>query len=211
MSYDGRKKEPVTLPIKFPLLLAQGAEGIAVGLSSKILSHNFNELIDATVAYLKGEEFALYPDFPTGGFIDVTRYNDGERGGSVRVRSKIDKIDNKTLEITDIPYGKTTETLIDSIIKAQEKGKIKIRKVEDNTAEFADIIVHLLPGTSSDKAIDALYAFTDCEISISPNCFALSTITNRISLTLATFYATALTLQKTCFAPGTGNSKKRIP
>ena len=174
MSYDGRKKEPVTLPIKFPLLLAQGAEGIAVGLSSKILPHNFNELIDAAVAYLKGEEFALYPDFPTGGFIDVTRYNDGERGGSVRVRSKIDKIDNKTLEITDIPYGKTTETLIDSIIKAQEKGKIKIRKVEDNTAEFADIIVHLLPGTSSDKAIDALYAFTDCEISISPNCCVIN-------------------------------------
>lgn len=174
MSYDGRKKEPVTLPIKFPLLLAQGAEGIAVGLSSKILPHNFNELINAAVSYLKGEEFALYPDFPTGGFIDVTRYNDGERGGSVRVRSKIDKIDNKTLEITDIPYGKTTETLIDSIIKAQEKGKIKIRKVEDNTAEFADIIVHLLPGTSSDKAIDALYAFTDCEISISPNCCVIN-------------------------------------
>lgn len=174
MSYDGRKKEPVTLPIKFPLLLAQGAEGIAVGLSSKILPHNFNELIDAAISYLKGEEFALYPDFPTGGFIDVTRYNDGERGGSVRVRSKIDKIDNKTLEITDIPYGKTTETLIDSIIKAQEKGKIKIRKVEDNTAEFADIIVHLLPGTSSDKAIDALYAFTDCEISISPNCCVIN-------------------------------------
>lgn len=174
MSYDGRKKEPVTLPIKFPLLLAQGAEGIAVGLSSKILPHNFNELIDAAISYLKGEEFALYPDFPTGGFIDVTRYNDGERGGSVRVRSKIDKIDNKTLEITYIPYGKTTETLIDSIIKAQEKGKIKIRKVEDNTAEFADIIVHLLPGTSSDKAIDALYAFTDCEISISPNCCVIN-------------------------------------
>ena len=174
MSYDGRKKEPVTLPIKFPLLLAQGAEGIAVGLSSKILPHNFNELIDAAVAYLKGEEFALYPDFPTGGFIDGTRYNDGERGGSVRVRSKIDKIDNKTLEITDIPYGKTTETLIDSIIIAQEEGKIKSRKVEDNTAEVADIIVHLLPGTSSDKAIDALYAFTDCEISISPNCCVIN-------------------------------------
>ena len=174
LSYDGRKPEPVTLPIKFPLLLAQGAEGIAVGLSSKILPHNFNEILDAAVAYLRGEDFALYPDFPTGGFIDVSKYNDGERGGSVRIRSKIEKIDNKTLEITDIPYGKTTGTLIDSIIKAQEKGKIKIRKVDDNTAEHADIIVHLVPGTSSDKTIDALYAFTDCEISISPNCCVIS-------------------------------------
>ena len=174
LSYDGRKHEPVTLPIKFPLLLAQGAEGIAVGLSSKILPHNFNEILDAAVAYLRGEDFALYPDFPTGGFIDVSKYNDGERGGSVRIRSKIEKIDNKTLEITDIPYGKTTGTLIDSIIKAQEKGKIKIRKVDDNTAERADIIVHLVPGTSSDKTIDALYAFTDCEISISPNCCVIS-------------------------------------
>ncbi|MGM9833510.1 MAG: DNA gyrase/topoisomerase IV subunit A [Candidatus Limisoma sp.] len=174
LSYDGRKPEPVTLPIKFPLLLAQGAEGIAVGLSSKILPHNFNEILDAAVAYLRGEEFALYPDFPTGGYIDVSKYNDGERGGSVRIRSKIDKIDNKTLEITDIPYGKTTGTLIDSIIKAQEKGKIKIRKVDDNTAERADIIVHLVPGTSSDKTIDALYAFTDCEISVSPNCCVIS-------------------------------------
>ena len=174
LSYDGRKPEPVTLPIKFPLLLAQGAEGIAVGLSSKILPHNFNEILDAAVAYLRGEDFALYPDFPTGGFIDVSKYNDGERGGSVRIRSKIEKIDNKTLEITDIPYGKTTGTLIDSIIKAQEKGKIKIRKVDDNTAERADIIVHLVPGTSSDKTIDALYAFTDCEISISPNCCVIS-------------------------------------
>ena len=155
-------------------MLAQGAEGIAVGLSSKILPHNFNEILDAAVAYLRGEEFQLYPDFPTGGFIDVSKYNDGERGGSVRIRSKIDKIDNKTLEITDIPYGKTTGTLIDSIIKAQEKGKIKIRKVDDNTAERADIIVHLVPGTSSDKTIDALYAFTDCEISVSPNCCVIS-------------------------------------
>ena len=174
LSYDGRKPEPVTLPIKFPLLLAQGAEGIAVGLSAKILPHNFNEILDAAVAYLRGEDFALFPDFPTGGFIDVSKYNDGERGGSVRIRSKIEKIDNKTLEITDIPYGKTTGTLIDSIIKAQEKGKIKIRKVDDNTAERADIIVHLVPGTSSDKTIDALYAFTDCEISISPNCCVIS-------------------------------------
>ena len=170
VSYDGRKPEPLTLPVKFPLLLAQGAEGIAVGLSSKILPHNFNEILDAAVAYLRGEDFALYPDFPTGGYIDVSKYNDGGRGGSVRVRAKIEKIDNKTLEITDIPYGKTTGTLIDSIIKAQEKGKIKIRRVDDNTAEHADIIVHLIPGTSSDRAIDALYAFTDCEVSISPNC-----------------------------------------
>ena len=170
LSYDGRKKEPVTLPAKFPLLLAQGVEGIAVGLSSKILPHNFNEILDAAVAYLRGEEFVLYPDFMTGGFIDVSRYNDGERGGVVKVRAKIEKIDNKTLAITEIPYGKTTGTLIDSILKAFEKGKIKIRKVDDNTAETALILVHLLPGTSSDKAIDALYAFTDCEINISPNC-----------------------------------------
>lgn len=174
VSYDGRKPEPLTLPVKFPLLLAQGAEGIAVGLSSKILPHNFNEILDAAVAYLRGEDFSLYPDFPTGGYIDVSKYNDGGRGGSVRVRAKIDKIDNKTLEITDIPYGKTTGTLIDSIIKAQEKGKIKIRRVDDNTAEHADIIVHLIPGTSSDRAIDALYAFTDCEVSISPNCCVIS-------------------------------------
>lgn len=170
LSYDGRKKEPVTLPSKFPLLLAQGVEGIAVGLSSKILPHNFNEIIDAAVSYLRGEEFVLYPDFVTGGMIDVSRYNDGERGGAVKVRSKIEKIDNKTLAITEIPYGKTTGTVIDSIIKAFEGGKIKIRKVDDNTSESARIIVHLLPGTSSDKTIDALYAFTDCEVSISPNC-----------------------------------------
>lgn len=174
MSYDGRKAEPLILPVKFPLLLVQGAEGIAVGLSSKILPHNFNELLGAAIAYLRGEEFALYPDFPTGGYIDVSKYNDGERGGSVRVRAKIEKIDNKTLEITDIPFGKTTGTLIESIIKAQEKGKIKVRRVDDNTAEHADIIVHLIPGTSSDRAIDALYAFTDCEVSISPNCCVIS-------------------------------------
>ena len=174
VSYDGRKPEPLILPVKFPLLLAQGAEGIAVGLSSKILPHNFNEILDAAISYLRGEEFHLYPDFPTGGYIDVSKYNDGERGGSVRVRAKIEKIDNKTLEITDIPYGKTTGTLIESIVKAQEKGKIKIRKVDDNTAEHADIIVQLVPGTSSDRAIDALYAFTDCEVSISPNCCVIS-------------------------------------
>ena len=169
-SYDGRKKEPVTLPSKFPLLLAQGAEGIAVGLSSKILPHNFNELIDASIAYLRGEEFSLLPDFATGGFIDASRYNDGRRGGVLKVRAKIEKVDNRTLAITEIPFGRTTVTLIDSILKAFEKGKIKIRRVDDNTAQEARIIVHLLPGTSSDKAIDALYAFTDCEVSISPNC-----------------------------------------
>lgn len=174
LSYDGRKKEPVTLPVKFPLLLSQGVEGIAVGLSSKILPHNFNEIIDAAVAFLRGEEFALYPDFPTGGFIDVSRYNDGERGGSVRIRAKIEKVDNKTLAVTEIPYGKTTATVIDSILKAFESGKIKIRKVDDNTAENANIIVYLQPGTSSDRTIDALYAFTDCEVSVSPNCCVIS-------------------------------------
>lgn len=174
LSYDGRKKEPVVLPSKFPLLLFQGVEGIAVGLSSKILPHNFNEIIDAAIAHLKGEEFTLYPDFVTGGFIDISRYNDGERGGVVKVRAKIEKIDNKTLAITEIPYGKTTGALIDSILKAFEKGKIKIRKVDDNTAEHALILVHLLPGTSSDRTIDALYAFTDCELSISPNCCVIA-------------------------------------
>lgn len=169
-SYDGRKKEPVTLPVKFPLLLFQGVEGIAVGLSSKILPHNFNEILDACTSYLRGEEFRLYPDFITGGFVDVSRYNDGERGGSVKVRAKIEKIDNKTLAITEIPYGKTTRAVIDSILKAFEKGKIKIKKVEENTSDQANILVHLLPNTSSDKAIDALYAFTDCEVAISPNC-----------------------------------------
>ena len=169
-SYDGRKNEPVTLPAKFPLLLAHGAEGIAVGLSSKILPHNFNEIIDAAVSYLSGEDFVLYPDFPTGGFIDVSRYNEGRRGGAVKIRAKIEKVDNRTLAVTEIPYGKTTGIIIDSILKAYEKDKIKIRKVDDNTAEKACILVHLQPGTSSDKAIDALYAFTDCEVSVSPNC-----------------------------------------
>lgn len=169
-SYDGRNREPVTLPVKFPLLLAQGVEGIAVGLSSKILPHNFNELCDAAIAYLKGEDFQLYPDFQTGGAIDVSRYNDGERGGVIRVRAKITKIDNKTLCINEIPYGKTTSSLIDSILKANEKGKIKIKKVEDNTAGKVEILVHLAPGVSSDKTLDALYAFTDCEVNISPNC-----------------------------------------
>lgn len=169
-SYDGRNKEPVTLPVKFPLLLAQGVEGIAVGLSSKILPHNFNELCDASIAYLHGESFQLYPDFLTGGSIDVSRYNDGERGGVVRVRAKISKVDNKTLAIHEIPYGKTVANVCDSIVKANEKGKIKIRKVEDLTSGNVEILVHLAPGTSSDKTIDALYAFTDCEVNISPNC-----------------------------------------
>ena len=168
-SYDGRNEEPVTLPVKFPLLLAQGADGIAVGLASKILPHNFNELISACIAHLRGEEFQLYPDFPTGGMIDVSRYNDGLRGGAVKVRAKISKIDKRTLAITEIPYSTTTESLKDSIIKANDKGKIKIRKVDDNTAEKVEIVIQVAPDESSDKTIDALYAFTDCEVSISPN------------------------------------------
>ena len=170
LSYDGRNKEPITLPAKFPLLLAQGAEGIAVGLSSKVLPHNFNELCDAAVHYLKGEPFTIYPDFPTGGAIDVGKYNDGQRGGVLKVRAKIDKLDNKTLVITEIPFSKTTGSLIDSITKAVEKGKIKARKIEDVTSANVEILVHLAPGTSSDKTMDALYAFSDCEINISPNC-----------------------------------------
>ena len=170
LSYDGRNKEPITLPAKFPLLLAQGAEGIAVGLSSKILPHNFNDICDAAVSYLHGEPFQLYPDFPTGGSIDVSKYNDGQRGGVLKVRAKIEKLDNKTLVIREIPFGKTTTTLIDSILKAIEKGKIKARKVDDNTAAEVEIQVHLAPGVSSDKTLDALYAFSDCEMNISPNC-----------------------------------------
>jgi topoisomerase-4 subunit A len=169
LSYDGRNKEPVTLPVKFPLLLALGVEGIAVGLASKILPHNFLELIDASIDYLQGKDFVLYPDFPTGGMIDVSRYNDGKRGGVVKVRSKIEKLDKKALVITEIPYGKTTTTLIESIIKASEKGKIKIRKIDDNTSANVEIVIHLMPGVSPDKTIDALYALTDCEYSISPN------------------------------------------
>jgi len=170
LTYDGRNKEPVALPVKFPLLLAQGGEGIAVGLSSKILPHNFNELIDAAIKHLQGKSFEIYPDFPTGGNADFSKYNDGMRGGQVRVRAKIEKLDKKTLVIRDLPFGKTTGTLIDSIIKANDKGKIKIKKIDDNTAEFVEIMVHLAPNISSDKTIDALYAFTDCEVSISPNC-----------------------------------------
>lgn len=169
-SYDGRNKEPITLPVKFPLLLAQGAEGIAVGLSSKILPHNLNEICDAAIAYLRGEEFRLYPDFPTGGSIDVSKYNDGQRGGVLKVRAKIEKLDNKTLVIKEIPFSKTTTTLIDSILKAIDKGKIKAKKVDDNTAAEVEIQVHLAPGVSSDKTLDALYAFSDCEVNISPNC-----------------------------------------
>ena len=171
MSYDGRKKEPIHLPIKFPLLLAQGVEGIAVGLNSKILPHNFCEICDAALSYLRGEEFQLYPDFQTGGEIDVSRYNDGERGGAVRIRAKIQKSDdNRTLIITEIPFGTTTSKIIETIMRAVQKGKIKIRKVDDYTAEEARIEVQLAPGSSSDKTIDALYAFTDCEVNISPNC-----------------------------------------
>ena len=168
-SYDGRNQEPVELPIKFPLLLAQGAEGIAVGLASKILPHNFNELIDASVAYLQGKEFELYPDFPTGGSADCSKYMKGQRGGVVKVRAKIEKIDKNTLAITEVPYGKTTHIIIDSILKAKEKGKIKIKKIDDLTTDKANILIHLPNDVSPDKTIDALYAFTDCEVSISPN------------------------------------------
>ena len=169
-TYDGRNQEPITLPVKFPLLLAQGAEGIAVGLSSRILPHNFNELCDAAVAYLNDKEFQLYPDFLTGGYIDVERYNDGERGGSVKVRANITKLDNRTLVIKDIPFGKNTSSIVDSILRANDRGNIKIRKVDDITAQNVEIHIQLAAGVSSDKTIDALYAFTDCEISISSNC-----------------------------------------
>ena len=168
LSYDGRKKEPVHLPVKFPLLLVQGAEGIAVGLSTKILPHNFIELLNASIQHLKGKKFKLYPDFQTGGIIDVQAYNDGNRGGKVRVRAKISQLDKNTLVINEIPYGTTTSGLIDNILKANEKGKIKIKKIEDNTAASVEIIIHLPSGISPDKTIDALYAFTDCESSISP-------------------------------------------
>lgn len=168
-SYDGRSQEPVTLPVKFPLLLTQGVEGIAVGLASRILPHNFNELIDASILHLKDKDFEIYPDFSTGGYIDVSRYNDGLRGGAVKVRAKIEKVDRRTLAIRELPFGKTTPSLIDSILKANERGQIKIRKVDDNTAEEVEIMVYLAPGISPDKTIDALYAFTDCEVSVSPN------------------------------------------
>ena len=168
-SYDGRNKEPVTLPVKFPLLLAHGVEGIAVGLASKILPHNFIELVDAAVLYLQDKDFELYPDFSTGGMIEVSKYNDGLRGGNIKVRAKIEKLDKKTLVITETPYSRTTGSLIESIIKANDKGQIKIKKIDDNTAEDVEIVIHLAGGVSPDKTIDALYAFTDCEVSISPN------------------------------------------
>lgn len=168
-SYDGRNKEPITLPVKFPLLLAQGVEGIAVGLSTKIMPHNFNELIDASIQILKGKSAKINPDFATGGMADFTNYNDGQRGGKIRIRARIAKQDTKTLVITEIPFGTTTSGLIDSILKANEKGKIKVKRVEDNTAENVEILIHLATGISPDKMIDALYSFTDCEVSISPN------------------------------------------
>ena len=174
LSYDGRNKEPITLPVKFPLLLSQGAEGIAVGLSSKILPHNFNEICDAAINYLHGEEFHLFPDFQTGGSIDVSKYNDGQRGGVLKVRAKIEKLDQKTLVIRELPFSKTVNTLCESITKAIEKGKIKARNVTDLTSAEVEIQVHLAPGVSSDKTIDALYAFTDCEINISPNCCVIA-------------------------------------
>ncbi len=173
LSYDGRNKEPVFLPVKFPLLLAQGGEGIAVGLSCKVLPHNFNELIDASIAVLRKRSFELVPDFPTGGLADVSNYNEGERGGRIRCRARIRKEDNKTLVIHEIPFGTTTTSLIESIIKANEKGKIKVRHIEDNTAENAEILVHLAAGVSPDNTIDALYAFTDCELSIAPNAVVI--------------------------------------
>ena len=169
LSYDGRNREPIALPVKFPLLLAQGVEGIAVGLACKILPHNFFELIDAAISYLRGEDFVLYPDFPTGGSGDFSRYNDGIRGSSIKIRAKIEKKDSKTLVITEVPFGRTTASLIESVIKANDKGKIKIRKIDDNTSDKVEILIHLVPGMSSDKTIDALFAFTDCEVSISPN------------------------------------------
>jgi topoisomerase IV subunit A len=168
-SYDGRNKEPVALPVKFPLLLAQGVEGIAVGLASKILPHNFNELIDASINILQGKEFELFPDFLTGGFVDISKYNDGIRGGKIRLRARMSQLDKKTLVITEIPYGTTTSSIIDSILAANDKGKIKIKKIDDNTSQNVEILIQLMPGVSPDTTMDALYAFTDCEVSISPN------------------------------------------
>ncbi len=174
LSYDGRKKEPIHLPIKFPLLLAQGAEGIAVGLSTKILPHNFNELIDGSIKYLKGRSFKLYPDFQTGGSIDIKNYNDGNRGGRVKVRAKVEKYEKNIIIIKEIPYGTTTASLIESIIKASEKGKLKIKKIEDNTSSEVEVLVYLPSGSSIQKSIDSLYAFTQCEVSISPLCCIIS-------------------------------------
>ena len=189
LSYDGRNKEPIALPVKFPLLLAQGAEGIAVGLNCKILPHNLGEICDAAISYLHGEEFHLYPDFPTGGSIDVSKYNDGQRGGVVRIRAKIEKRDSKTLAITEIPYGKTTgtaskpSTFIDSILKANEKGKIKIRNVEDLTAAQAEILIHLTPGASSDKTIDAVYYYKSSEDSTKVDFTAEDVAAGKLTIT----------------------------
>ena len=174
LSYDGRKKEPIHLPVKFPLLLAQGAEGIAVGLSTKILPHNFNELIDGSIKYLKGRSFKLYPDFQTGGSIDIKNYNDGNRGGRIKVRAKVEKYEKNIVIIKEIPYGTTTASLIESIIKASEKGKLKIKKIEDNTSSEVEVLVYLPSGSSIQKSIDSLYAFTQCEVSISPLCCIIS-------------------------------------
>ena len=168
-SYDGRNNEPIDLPVKFPMLLAQGAEGIGVGLSTKIMPHNFNELINASILHLKGKKFEIYPDFLTGGMLDVSNYNDGHRGGKLRARARIIQKDKNTLCITELPFSKNTGDLIDSIIKANERGKIKIKKIEDNTSDKVEIIIHLTNDVSPDKMIDALYAFTDCEVAISPN------------------------------------------
>lgn len=200
LSYDGRNQEPVTLPLKFPLLLAQGVEGIAVGLASKILPHNFNELLDACVAYLRGEEFELYPDFPTGGMADVTRYNDGLRGGAVKVRARINKIDKRTLAITEIPFGTTTESIKESIIKANDKGKIKIKKVDDNTSDRVEIIIHVSNDESSDKTIDALYAFSDCEVSISPNACVIMDDKPHF-MACGRYFAVVSTIRANCSRP----------
>lgn len=194
LSYDGRKDEPVALPMKFPLLLAQGAEGIAVGLSTKILPHNFCELIEASISYLKGKKFELYPDFPTGAMIDVSNYNDGMRGGRIRVRAKIEELDKKTLIIRDVPYGLTTSQLVDSILKANESGKIKIKSVTDNTAKDVELVIQLATGVSTDQTVDALYAFTDCEVSIAPNaCVIIDDKPNFIGVSDLLKYATEQT------------------
>ena len=194
-SYDGRNQEPIELPVKFPLLLAQGAEGIAVGLASKILPHNFNELIDASIAILRGEEFEIYPDFPTGGYADCSKYMKGQRGGVVKVRAKIEKIDKNTLSITEVPFSKTTHIIIESILKAKEKGKIKIRKIDDLTTDKANILIHLPNDVSPDKTIDALYAFTDCEVSISPNtCVIVDHIPQFLSVDDVLRYSTQHTM-----------------
>ena len=196
VSYDGRKREPVNFPVKFPLLLAQGAEGIAVGLSTKVMPHNFCELIEASIKYLRKETFEIFPDFLTGGLVDVKEYNDGKRGGRIRVRAKIEIVDKKTLRVTEIPFGSTTTDLIDSILKANEKGKIKIKKVTDNTAKHVEIFIELQPNISPSVTVDALYAFSDCEMSISPNtCVIIKDKPHFIGVTEALKYSTDLTVK----------------